>query len=218
MDKLFNVVCSVNHTKQNTPNGANAVFMNFQAERTYNNHCFFKGSCRAHCYSIFEHITTYLVTPWSRVLLEKPTGSAATQEITHIFGTPRFITVLTRARHLSLSWGNSIESSHPPPTSRRSILILSSHLRLGLSNGLFPSGFPTRTLCTPLPSPHAPPKSPNVLVTNNTNIRTCACIGVKWGGGAGWGANELCTEHGESHFRTVFENSVLKTKSDYNIF
>ena len=31
--------------------------------------------------------------------------------------------------------------------------MLSSHLRLGLPSGLFPSGFPTRTLCTPLPSP-----------------------------------------------------------------
>ena len=33
------------------------------------------------------------------------------------------------------------------------VLILSSHLHPGLPNGLFPSGFPTRTLCTPLPSP-----------------------------------------------------------------
>src|SRR5215470_11501989 len=31
--------------------------------------------------------------------------------------------------------------------------MLSSHLRLGLPNGLFPSGFPTNTLCTPLSSP-----------------------------------------------------------------
>ena len=45
-------------------------------------------------------------------------------------------------------------SPYPPhSTSLRSILILSSHLRLGLPNGLFPSGYPTRTLCTPLPSP-----------------------------------------------------------------
>ena len=64
-----------------------------------------------------------------------------------------FITVLTSASHLSLSWANSIQSSQPPPTSWRSILILSSHLRLGLPNDLFPSGFPTRNLYTPLPCP-----------------------------------------------------------------
>jgi len=70
----------------------------------------------------------YLLTPWSRVLLEKLTGSAASQEIPRIFGTRRFITVLTSAHNLSLSWANSLQSSQPPPTSWRSILILSSHL------------------------------------------------------------------------------------------
>ena len=48
-------------------------------------------------------ILTYLLTPWGRVLLEKLTGSAASQEIPRIFGTRRFLTVLTSARHLSLS-------------------------------------------------------------------------------------------------------------------
>ena len=42
-------------------------------------------------------------TSWSRVVLEKLTGSAASQEIPRIFGTRKFITVLTSARHLSLS-------------------------------------------------------------------------------------------------------------------
>jgi hypothetical protein len=42
---------------------------------------------------------------------------------------------------------------HPHPTSWRSILILSSHLRPGLPSYLFPSCFPTKTLYTPLLSP-----------------------------------------------------------------
>ena len=68
------------------------------------------------------------------------------------YGTLKSTTVLTSARHLSLSWANPIQSPQPLPTSWRSILMLSSHLRLGLPIGLFASGFLTKTLCTPLPS------------------------------------------------------------------
>jgi hypothetical protein len=73
-------------------------------------------------------LLTYLLTPWRRVLLAKLTGSVASQEIPRIFGTRKFFPVLTSARHLSLTWTNSIQSPQPPPTSWRSILILSSHL------------------------------------------------------------------------------------------
>ena len=68
------------------------------------------------------------------------------------YGIRKFITVLTSARHLSLSWAHSIQSPQPLPTSWRPILIVFSHLRLGLPNGLFPSCFFTKTFCTPLPS------------------------------------------------------------------
>ena len=55
---------------------------------------------------------------------------------------------------------SSIESIPPHPTSRRSILILSSHLHLRISSGLFPSGFTTKSLYTPLPSHYAPHTQP----------------------------------------------------------
>ena len=68
-------------------------------------------------------------------------------------GTRRFITALTSVRHLSVSWASPIQSTYPHPTSWRSVLILSTHLRLGLHSGLLHSGFPTKTLYVPLSSP-----------------------------------------------------------------
>jgi hypothetical protein len=50
-----------------------------------------------------ENLLIYLLTPSSRVLLEKLTGFAASQEIPRIYVTRKFITVLTSARHLYLS-------------------------------------------------------------------------------------------------------------------
>jgi hypothetical protein len=76
---------------------------------------------------------------------------AASQEIPALYGTRRFNTAFISVRHLSLSWASSIQSMPPHPTSWRSIVIVSSHLRLGLPSGLFPSGLPTKTLYTPFP-------------------------------------------------------------------
>ena len=98
------------------------------------------------------YVRTYLLTPWSRVL-EKLTGLQLVKKFPAFYGTRRFITTFTSDRHLSLSWASLIQSMPPHPTSWRSILILSSHLSLGLPSGLFPSGFPIKTLYMSLPSP-----------------------------------------------------------------
>jgi hypothetical protein len=45
----------------------------------------------------------YFLTPWSTVLLEKVTGFKLVKEFPAFYGTRRFITAVTRARHLSLS-------------------------------------------------------------------------------------------------------------------
>ena len=95
----------------------------------------------------------YWLFPWCRVLLDKLTGLQPVKKFPAFHGTRKFITALTSVRHLSLSWASPIQSIYPHPTSWRSILILSTILHLGLPSGLLPSGFPTKTLHTPLSSP-----------------------------------------------------------------
>ena len=96
---------------------------------------------------------TYLLTPWCKVLLEKLTGLQLVKKFPSFHGTRKFIIALTSVRQLSLSWANPIQSIYPHPTSWRSVLILSTHLRLGLPSGLFPSGFPSKIIYTSLSSP-----------------------------------------------------------------
>jgi hypothetical protein len=94
-------------------------------------------------YSAWNFLSTYLLS-WA--LLEKPPIVQLLKNFPVFYGSRRFITVFTRALHWSRSWARSIQSVPSHPISLRSILIFSTHLRLGLPSGLFPSSFTTNIL------------------------------------------------------------------------
>ena len=153
-----------------------------------------------------------MFTPWCRVLLEKLTGLQLVKKFLAFHETRRFITALTSVHHLSLSWASPIQSIYTHPTSWRSFLILSTHLRLGLPSGLLPSGFPSKTLYTPSPHPYAPHAQPisffSILSSAQYRVRSTSqrkyCFG----------RNSLClscqnfvlkqTGYDFLHFRFIF--------------
>jgi len=109
---------------------------------------------------LLTYLLTYLLAPRCRVLLEKLTGLQLVKKFLAFHGTRRYITALTSIRHLSLTRASPIRPIYPHLTFWRSIIILSTHLRLGLPSGLLLSGFPIKTLYTPSPHPYVPHAQP----------------------------------------------------------
>jgi len=120
----------------------------------------------------FNKATLYLLTPWSRVLLEKLTGFKLVKKFPALYGTQRFSTAITSAHHLSLSWASSI----------------------GLYYSDLKFGFNLRTFSSPNLSPrnHVSPvygiKSRKTIFCKHTNdlkwisnvcVRVCACMRVR---------------------------------------
>ena len=118
--------------------------------------------CGRHCWRMDGKylVVKHQLTAWCRVL-EKLTGLQLVKKFSAFHGTLTFITALTRLPHPSLSWVSPISpyTYIPPPGD---VLMLSTHLRLGLPSGLFPSGTPQWTYTPSSPhrnAPHAQPIS-----------------------------------------------------------
>jgi hypothetical protein len=94
-----------------------------------------------------KHELTTLLSSWNRVLVEKPPFCGHSRISQHFMGSEGFIPVFTRTLH----WSH-LEPDQPSPY-LRSILILPTHLLLGLPSGLLPSVFPTKILYSLLFSP-----------------------------------------------------------------
>jgi hypothetical protein len=99
-----------------------------------------------------NHLKHIYVLHGAESFLRSLTGLKLLKKFPAFYGTRKFDTAFTRARHLFLSWARLIHSIPLHPTCWRSILI-PSQLCLGLPSGLLPLGFPTKTLYAPLLSP-----------------------------------------------------------------
>jgi len=103
-------------------------------------------------------LLTYLLTSWSRVLLEKPTGFLVIKKFPAFYRTRNFITAFTSDRHLSLSWASWIQSIRPTShfsKIHRNIILLSTpgspqwslFLRFPYQNPVHASPLPILATC-----------------------------------------------------------------------
>jgi len=102
----------------------------------------------AFCSVAIKYLLTYLLHPsW------EANRFSASQEIPSILRNPKVHYGIHKCPPPVLIISQLDPAHIPHPTSCRSTLILSSYLRLGLPSGLFPTGFPIKTLYAPHPSP-----------------------------------------------------------------
>jgi hypothetical protein len=129
------------------------LFVNIWSVKLLNNVWRLSMHLRKNTMLILTKIIGYitdLLTPWSKVLLEKLTGSQLIKKFSPILRNSKSYYCI---HDLSLLWARSVQFMPVHITSWKSFLLVSSHLDLSHPSGLFLSGFPTKTLYAILLSP-----------------------------------------------------------------
>jgi hypothetical protein len=85
---------------------------------------------------------------WSRVPLERPQLVQPLGSSQHFMEPEGSLPSLQELSTCTYPEPDQSSPQHTLLSPKRSILMLSIHLRLGLPSGLFPSGFPTNNLYT----------------------------------------------------------------------
>ena len=104
--------------------------------------------------SEISHIKSNYPSPWSSTSW-KTNNSFGSQEVPRILWKPKVHYRVCRSTTLVPTW-SQIQSTPSHTLTLTSILILPSHLRLGLPSGLFLSSFPSKEPYVFLFSPHLP--------------------------------------------------------------
>jgi len=96
--------------------------------------------------TLLTYLLTYLLHGARYQDISKADCHSACQKYSAFLWNPKVHFRVRKSPHWTLSWASWIQCAPFIPISLRSISVLSSHLRLGLPSGLFPSGLPTKTL------------------------------------------------------------------------
>ena len=102
---------------------------------------------------LLTYLLIYLLTPYSKVLLEKLSGSQLSNS-TCILWNPKVLYHIHKCPPPAPILSQIIPCYPPNPQFLKTIVILSSHLSLSPPSGLFPLGFPTTNHVCTSPHPH----------------------------------------------------------------